>query len=231
MKGSFFILFILLFFYVPYPQQDKYQRSRSQMVERQIAARGIENKATLNAMRKVERHRLVPKDQVRSAYQDRPLPIGHGQTISQPYIVAYMTELIGPRPGMKVLEIGTGSGYQAAVLAEIVDEVYTIEIIEPLGVNAKSNLKKLGYSNINTKIGDGFYGWEDHAPFDAIVVTAASEYIPPPLIEQLKEGGKMVIPVGAPFTTQQLMLVEKKKDGKWKTKNLLPVRFVPFTRN
>lgn len=201
------------------------------MVERQIKVRGIADKAVLAAMRNVERHRLVPNDQVRNAYQDRPLPIGHGQTISQPYIVAYMTEVIQLQADMKVLEIGTGSGYQAAVLAEIVDQVYTIEIVEALGKTASGNLKKLGYSNINARIADGFYGWEEQGPFDAIIVTAASEYIPPPLIEQLKEGGKMVIPVGAPFTTQHLMLVEKKKDGKWKTRNLLPVRFVPFTRN
>lgn len=231
MKITFFIFWFLLYFCIPVPQQDKYERDRRQMVERQIAARGISDKATLSAMRKVERHRLVPKEQVRNAYQDRPLPIGHGQTISQPYIVAYMTEIIEPRSGMKVLEIGTGSGYQAAVLAEIVDEVYTIEIIEPLGKRAETNLKELGYTNIRTKVADGFFGWEEHAPYDAIVVTAASEYIPPPLIEQLKEGGKMVIPLGAPLAPQHLMLVEKKKDGKWKTKNLLPVRFVPFTRN
>lgn len=201
------------------------------MVADQIAARGINDKNTLKAMRKVQRHQLVPKEQVEHAYEDRPLPIGHGQTISQPFIVGYMTEIIHPRPGMKVLEIGTGSGYQAAVLAEIVDEVYTIEIVEPLYKTAKNNLSDLGYNNIKIKHADGFYGWEEHAPFDAIVVTAASEFIPPPLIEQLKEGGKMVIPVGAPFTAQHLMLVEKKKDGKWKTKNLLPVRFVPFTRD
>ncbi|MCG9972514.1 protein-L-isoaspartate(D-aspartate) O-methyltransferase [Christiangramia crocea] len=231
MKISFYILWFFLYFFFFASGQDKYERDRQQMVDRQIEARGITNKATLSAMRKVERHRLVPKEQVKNAYQDRPLPIGHGQTISQPYMVAYMTEIIRPGPGMKVLEIGTGSGYQAAVLAEAVDEVYTIEIIESLGKSAEEKLNKLGYDNIYTKVADGFYGWEEHAPFDAIVVTAASEFIPPPLIEQLKEGGKMVIPVGAPFTTQHLMLVEKKKDGKWKTKNLLPVRFVPFTRN
>lgn len=201
------------------------------MVEKQIVARGVTDKATLKAMRKVQRHKLVPEEQMPHAYEDRPLPIGHGQTISQPFIVGYMTEVIRPHAGMKVLEIGTGSGYQAAVLAEIVEKVYTIEIVEPLYKTAKTSLNELGYTNINVKLADGFYGWEEHAPFDAIVVTAASEYIPPPLIEQLKEGGKMVIPVGAPFTSQHLMLVEKKKDGKWKTKNLLPVRFVPFTRN
>lgn len=231
MKNIPFILLVFLYFTISNNQQDKFQSDRRQMVEKQIAARGVTDKATLMAMRKVERHRLVPQGQVADAYEDRPLPIGHGQTISQPFIVGYMTEVIRPRPGMKVLEIGTGSGYQAAVLAEIVDEVYTIEIVEPLYKTAKTNLSELGYTNINVKLADGFYGWEEHAPFDAIVVTAASEFIPPPLIEQLKEGGKMVIPVGAPFTAQHLMLIEKKKDGKWNTKNLLPVRFVPFTRN
>lgn len=230
---KFQLLFLLYFlcFSISASAQDKFRQDRNQMVEKQIQARDITDKAVLDAMRKVERHRLVPEDQAGNAYQDRPLPIGHGQTISQPYIVAYMTEMIKPKPEMKVLEIGTGSGYQAAVLAEIVDEVYTIEIVEALGNSAKDNLKKLGYKNIQPRIADGFYGWEENAPFDAIVVTAASEYIPPPLIQQLKEGGKMVIPVGAPFTTQHLMLVEKKKDGKLKTRNLLPVRFVPFTRN
>lgn len=231
MKIGFFICGMLTLLLIAENFQDRFQRARRNMVERQIAARGVTNKAVLNALKAVERHRLVPSEQVNNAYQDRPLPIGHGQTISQPFMVAYMTEIIDPTAQMKVLEIGTGSGYQAAVLAEIVDEVYSIEIIEPLGKRAKASLEKLGYDNIHCRIADGFYGWEDQAPFDAIVVTAASEYIPPPLIEQLKEGGKMVIPVGAPFTTQQLMLVEKKKDGKWKTRNLIPVRFVPFTRS
>lgn len=231
MKIIYLLLWLILYISIPTPGQDKFQQKRRQMVENQVAGRGIKDKATLEAMRRVERHRLVPREQVAYAYQDRPLPIGHGQTISQPYIVGYMTEIIRPRSGMKVLEIGTGSGYQAAVLAEIVDEVYTIEIVEALGNNARNNLEKLGYDNVQVKIADGYHGWEEHAPFDAIIVTAASEFIPPPLIEQLKEGGKMVIPVGAPFATQHLMLVEKKKDGKWNTKNLLPVRFVPFTRN
>ena len=230
MKFSVLFLCALLAFSSPFSEQDDYRQKRLRMVEKQIAARGIEHPATLQAMRNVERHKLVPRGQVENAYEDRPLPIGYGQTISQPYIVAYMTEVLLPKPEMKVLEIGTGSGYQAAVLAEIVDEVYTIEIVEELAESAKSNLEKLGYSNIHVKHADGYHGWEEHAPFDAIVVTAASEFIPPPLIEQLKEGGKMVIPVGAPFTAQHLMLVEKKKDGKIKTSNLLPVRFVPFTR-
>jgi protein-L-isoaspartate(D-aspartate) O-methyltransferase len=231
MKTSLYLLSIILTFSIPAVSQDNFQRERQQMVDQQLVARGIKDKATLDAMRTVERHKLVPQAQVRHAYEDRPLPIGHGQTISQPYIVAYMTEIINPRPGMRVLEIGTGSGYQAAVLAEIVDEVYTIEIVDALASSATNNLKNMGYTNIHVKAADGYYGWEEHGPFDAIVVTAASEFIPPPLIAQLKEGGKMIIPVGAPFTNQNLMLVEKEKDGKWKTRNLFPVRFVPFTRN
>ncbi|MGM1055716.1 MAG: protein-L-isoaspartate(D-aspartate) O-methyltransferase [Bacteroidota bacterium] len=230
MKLALLISVLLLFSIAP-AEQDKYQKDRQQMVKTQLEARGINHKPTLNAMRSVERHRLVPPGQMQYAYEDRPLPIGFGQTISQPYMVAYMTEVIRPTAGMKILEIGTGSGYQAAVLAEIVDEVYTIEIVEELAKTAKSRLKEMGYTNIHVKEGDGYFGWEEHAPFDAIIVTAASEFIPPPLIEQLKEGGKMVIPVGAPFTSQQLMLVEKQKDGKRKTRNLIPVRFVPFTRN
>lgn len=229
MKIALLISVLLLFSIAPV-DQDRYARDRQQMVTFQLEARGIKDKSTLTAMRNVERHRLVPKAQVEYAYEDRPLPIGYGQTISQPYMVGYMTEVIRPRAGMKVLEIGTGSGYQAAVLAEIVDEVYTIEIVEALAKTAKSSLEEMGYSNIHVREGDGYFGWEEHAPFDAIIVTAASPFIPPPLIEQLKEGGKMVIPVGAPFTTQQLMLVEKQKDGTRKTRNLLPVRFVPFTR-
>ena len=229
MKIELLISVLLLFSIAPV-DQDRYARDRQQMVTFQLEARGIKDKSTLTAMRNVERHRLVPKAQVEYAYEDRPLPIGYGQTISQPYMVGYMTEVIRPRAGMKVLEIGTGSGYQAAVLAEIVDEVYTIEIVEALAKTAKSSLEEMEYSNIHVKEGDGYFGWEEHAPFDAIIVTAASPFIPPPLIEQLKEGGKMVIPVGAPFTTQQLMLVEKQKDGTRKTRNLLPVRFVPFTR-
>lgn len=231
MKIAHYFLGVILVFSLTATNQDNYSQKRRQMVEKQLAARGIKDKATLDAMRRVERHRLVPLAQVAYAYEDRPLPIGYGQTISQPYMVAYMTEMIRPHSGMKVLEVGTGSGYQAAVLAEIVSEVYTIEIVEALANNAQNKLTALEYSNIQVKAADGYFGWEEHAPFDAIVVTAATEFIPPPLIEQLKEGGKMIIPVGAPFTVQYLMLVEKKKDGKWKTRNLLPVLFVPFTRN
>jgi len=211
------------------PQDDKYSKARKEMVADQIENRGIKNTNTLNAMRKVPRHKFVPSDLVNRAYDDGPLPIGYGQTISQPYIVAYMTSVIEPIPGQKVLEIGTGSGYQAAVLAEIIDTVYTIEIITQLYNSSGKRLKELGYKNIITKNADGYYGWQAFAPFDAIIVTAASEYIPPPLIKQLKDGGKMIIPVGTPFLTQMLVLVEKQGEEIFTT-NLLPVRFVPLTR-
>lgn len=199
------------------------------MVSHQIQKRGISDASTLSALRAVERHLFVPEDYRELAYQDSPLPIGYGQTISQPYIVGYMTEIIDPKPGFKVLEIGTGSGYQAAVLAEIVAEVFTIEIVPELGRAAEARLGQLGYDNVRVQIADGYHGWQSEAPFDAIIVTAAAEFIPPPLLKQLKEGGKMVIPVGSPFLTQTLMLVTKKK-GKTRTKSLFPVRFVPFTR-
>lgn len=210
------------------PQGER-QNERDIMISQQIEARGITHQPTIDAMRKVQRHMLVPDNQKQNAYNDSPLPIGFGQTISQPYIVAYMTEAIQPEKGQKILEIGTGSGYQAAVLAEIVEEVYTIEIVEPLGMRAKRDLEDLGYKNIHFKIGDGYNGWEEHAPFDAIIVTAAAEYIPSPLIAQLKDGGKMIIPVGSQFITQQLVLIEK-TDDKIRSRNVMPVRFVPFTR-
>ena len=199
------------------------------MVLYQIERRGINDPATLKALRETKRHLFVPSGLESRAYDDRPLPIGYGQTISQPYIVAFMTEVIGPKPHFKVLEIGTGSGYRAAVLSAIVEEVYTIEIVPELGYKVKYRLKQLGLNNLQVKVGDGYHGWEAYARFDAIVVTAAAEFIPPPLIEQLKEGGKMIIPVGSPFLVQQLMLVQK-KNGKTLTKSLMPVRFVPFTR-
>ena len=208
---------------------DEFERERNSMVRTQIQARGISDRATLNAMRKVPRHLYVPYAQRRNAYQDRPLPIGYGQTISQPYIVAYMTEIVRPKPTDIMLEIGTGSGYQAAVLAEIIDQVYTIEIVSPLGDQAKRKLEAQ-YNNVHIKIGDGYHGWAEHGPYDAIVVTAAAEYIPPPLVEQLKEGGRMIIPVGSPFQVQQLMLVDKNQDGGITTRSLMPVRFVPFER-
>ncbi|MFO7640642.1 MAG: protein-L-isoaspartate(D-aspartate) O-methyltransferase [Candidatus Competibacteraceae bacterium] len=181
------------------------------------------------ALDRTPRHRFVPAAQVPYAYDNRPLPIGHGQTISQPYIVALMTDLIQPQPGQAVLEIGTGSGYQAAVLAELVEQVYTIEIIEPLAVQATKVLEALDYANVQTRVGDGYYGWEEEAPFDAIMVTAAASHVPPPLIRQLKPGGRMVIPVGARFLTQHLLLVEKQADGSLTTRQILPVRFVPLT--
>jgi protein-L-isoaspartate(D-aspartate) O-methyltransferase len=180
-------------------------------------------------MRTVTRHNFVPPNLVDRAYDDGPLPIGYGQTISQPYIVAFMTAVIDPKTEFKVLEIGTGSGYQAAVLSEIVSETYTIEIITELYNSSSKRLKDLGYENVTCKNADGYYGWEKYAPFDAIVVTAAAEYIPPPLIEQLKDGGKMIIPVGSPFLNQSLILIEKEGE-EITTTNLLPVRFVPFTR-
>ena len=185
--------------------------------------------AVLQAMARVPRHALVPEDVRDVAYENRPLAIGHGQTISQPYIVAVMTDLLKPAPTDRVLEIGTGSGYQAAILAELVNRVFTIEIIEPLGKLAVRNLERLGYRNIEVRIGDGYYGWKEQAPFDAIVVTAAADHIPPPLIEQLKPGGRMVIPVGTRFMVQQLVLVEKDAGGEVTTRQILPVRFVPLT--
>lgn len=185
--------------------------------------------AVLRAMNRAERHRMVPASQRPFAYENRPLPIGHGQTISQPYIVALMTELIEPDAGDVVLEVGTGSGYQAAVLAELVGHVYSIEIIEALATQAKHRLESMGYDNVTTRLGDGYFGWEQHAPFDAIVVTAAASHVPPPLIEQLKPGGLMIIPVGGRFMTQTLLLLEKTDDGEVITRQYGAVRFVPLT--
>jgi protein-L-isoaspartate(D-aspartate) O-methyltransferase len=183
----------------------------------------------LAALRAVPRHEFVRPADLDLAYRNRPLPIGHGQTISQPYIVAIMTDLVEPRPGCVVLEVGTGSGYQAAVLGELCRKVYSIEIVEPLGLLARERLGRLGYDNVEVRIGDGYFGWPEHAPFDAIVVTAVASHVPPPLLQQLKPGGRMVLPVGTPFTTQQLVLVEKHADGKVTTRQLLPVAFVPLT--
>jgi len=185
--------------------------------------------AVLDVLNTVERHKFVPPGEVRYAYENRPLAIGHGQTISQPYIVALMTDLIAPEPDDVVLEVGTGSGYQAAVLSALVDQVYSIEIIEALAQEAAARLERLGYDNISTKLGDGYHGWQEHAPFDAIVVTAAASHVPPPLIEQLKPGGRMVIPVGGRFVTQLLLLLEKNEDGEIITRQIGAVRFVPLT--
>ncbi|WP_276496269.1 protein-L-isoaspartate(D-aspartate) O-methyltransferase [Pontibacter litorisediminis] len=219
---------LLLFVLLLIQTQDVYEERRAQMVKRSIEARGVKDKAVLSAMRQVERHLFVPPDQAELAYEDTPLSIGAGQTISQPYMVAYMTEMIQPKPHMKVLEIGTGNGYQAAVLAEIVQQVFTVEIIPELGQSAAKRLQELGYDNVAVKIGNGYHGWEEHAPFDAIVVTAAAETVPTPLLEQLKDSGRMVIPVGPQSQAQTLLLIEKKK-GKTSTKKLMPVLFVPFT--
>jgi protein-L-isoaspartate(D-aspartate) O-methyltransferase len=177
----------------------------------------------------VPREKFVPHEMHAAAYDNGPLPIGHGQTISQPYIVALMTDLLKLGPNDRVLEIGTGSGYQAAVLAELNVNVFSIEIIEPLGELARKNLAGLGYRNIQLRIGDGYYGWEEQAPFDAIIVTAAASHIPPPLIRQLRPGARMIIPVGSRFLVQQLVLVEKDAAGEVTTRQLLPVSFVPLT--
>lgn len=199
------------------------------MVESQLKARDIYDRATLEAMSTVAREQFVPKDVRLYSYSDGPLPIGEGQTISQPYIVAYMTQALKLKPYHRVLEVGTGSGYQAAILAEIVDSVYTIEIVEKLGIKSRNLLRSLGYNNVQVRIGDGYHGWPEKAPFDAIIVTAGAEYIPQPLIDQLKNGGRMIIPVGPHRGVRQLVRVDK-KDGKVKKKELMAVRFVPFTR-
>lgn len=208
-------------------EEEVFAPNRERMVQEQVERRGITDMRVLDAMRKVKRHLFLPAGLRNAAYEDRPLPIGMGQTISQPYIVALMTELLRLKGSEKVLEIGTGSGYQAAILAELAKEVYTIDILEPLARNAEKLLKELGYTNIYVSHGDGFLGWPEFSPFDAIIVTCAPEEIPAPLIEQLAEGGRLVIPVGRLW--QELKLVEK-KNGKMITKNIIPVRFVPMLR-
>lgn len=207
-----------------------WERLREQMVATQLAARDIADAAVLRAMRTVPRHEFVPDADRAAAYGDFPMPIGHGQTISQPYIVAYMTQMLALKPGANTLEIGTGSGYQAAVLAEVVrTNVFSIEIIEPLATAAAERLKRLGYNQVRVKHADGYDGWPEQAPFDAIIVTAAADHVPPPLIKQLKAGGRMIIPVGGAWLTQFLVIVEKQADGTVKTRQDLPVRFVPLT--
>lgn len=222
MKTLWTLLILATVVSTPYlfQPQPKFDLLRERMVRYQIEARGVKSKEVLVAMHKVLRHEFVSKKLHRKAYNDYPLPIGYGQPISQPYIVALMTELADITEGEKVLEIGTGSGYQAAILAEITDPIYTVEIISELADSAKKRLLRLGYKNIAVKNADGYYGWKEFAPFDAIIVTAASEHIPPPLIKQLKNGGKMVIPVGHPFQVQNLMVVEN-KDGKNQCKNII----------
>ena len=210
---------------------DAYGQARHEMVRAQIASRDVTDPAVLRAMRAVPRHQFVPDRLADWAYTDRPLPIGQGQTISQPYIVAFMTELVQPDSTDRVLEVGTGSGYQAAVLAEIVDSVYTIEIVPELAHTARDRLVRLGYDNVVVRHGDGYAGWPARAPFDAIVVTAAPKQIPPSLLEQLAPGGRMVIPVGPVRELQHLTLVTKTTNGAVRTRRVLPVRFVPFQRN
>ena len=222
----------------PVNAESDYADQRQRMVDEIAAiarsAAADSGKLTISApvmaaMARVPRHRFVPADQERAAYENRPLPIGYGQTISQPYIVALMTDLMRLEPNHVVLEIGTGSGYQAAMLDELAGTVCTIEIIEPLAAEAQQRLQREGHARVRTKVADGYYGWEDCGPFDAIIVTAAASHVPPPLIRQLKAGGRMVIPVGTAFLTQHLLLVEKRADATIVTRQILPVRFVPLT--
>lgn len=217
---------------------DSHAAPRARLV-REIAAMAAQDQAetgrpsisprVMEALARVPRHKFVPEEHEQRAYENRPLPIGYGQTISQPYVVALMTDLLQVKAGDRVLEIGTGSGYQAAMLAELTEAVFTIEIIEPLARRAEATLKNQGYGKVQVKVADGYYGWPEHAPFDAIVVTAAASHVPPPLIQQLKPGGRMVIPLGSAFMTQQLMLVEKDGQGRVLTREILPVSFVPLT--
>ena len=210
-------------------QKDRFQEVRETMVRVQIMDRGVKDEAILKAMRKVPRHLFVPDEYVNEAYYDSPLPIGYNQTISQPYIVAYMTEVAKPDPSKTALEIGTGSGYQAAILAETVKKVYSIEIVPQLAREAAERLKSLGYNNIVIKYGDGYQGWKEYSPFDIVIVTAAAEQIPGPLIDQLAENGRLVIPIGEPSAVQELILLVK-KNGKIEKSRLTFVRFVPFKR-
>lgn len=210
---------------------DTWTEARKEMVRQQIQARGIQNNQVLRAMETVGRHEFVPESHKALSYADRPLPIGFGQTISQPYIVALMTELLGVNKESRVLEVGTGSGYQAAVLAEIADQVYTMEIVKPLYERSQKTLEFLGYDNIHFLHGDGYFGWPDPGPYDAIIVTCASDFIPPLLLDQLKPGGRMCIPVGPPFKVQHLVLVQKEASGKILSKIIGSVRFVPLVRN
>ena len=214
-----------------FAQNDKdYEELREAMVKTQIESRGIKDEDVLSVMRDVPRHLFIDESLWPKAYSDGPLPIGHGQTISQPYIVAFMTELLRPDTHHMILEIGTGSGYQAAVLAKLVHHVYTIEIVPELGRNAKAALKRLGYDNISVRVGDGYKGWPEEEPFDRIIVTAAPEKVPEALVDQLKPGGRMVLPVGPRWWGQDLLVIEKNERGKVVRKNTIPVRFVPMIR-
>lgn len=228
---------LLAFAYSSHAQDVAYDGQRSDMVaEIELYARlagdtlsEAIDEGVLWSLGAVKRHEFVPDNQKRFAYENRPLPIGHGQTISQPYIVALMTDLIEPDKDDVVLEIGTGSGYQAAILAKLVKQVYSIEIVPPLAHQAEARLRRLGHDNVTTRLGDGYYGWKDYAPFDSIVVTAAASHVPPPLVRQLRPGGKMIIPVGGRFMTQQLLLIEKTDQGEVRSFQIAAVRFVPLT--
>ena len=209
---------------------DRWRAARERLVADHLVPQGISDSATLAAMRAVPRHRFVPADQQPYAYENTPLPIGHDQTISQPVVVAFMTQLVRPRAGMRVLEVGTGSGYQAAVLAETGARVWTIEIFRALAEEARARLARLGYRGVTVRHGDGYAGWPEEAPFDAIVVTAGADSIPPALIQQLAPGGRLVMPVGDPLLDQELVLVEKDASGRVASRRLLPVRFVPLLR-
>jgi protein-L-isoaspartate(D-aspartate) O-methyltransferase len=210
--------------------QDQYAGARRAMVDEQIAARGVRDPRVLAAMRETPRHLFAPPDLQAEAYTDSPLPISHGQTISQPYIVALMTELARPAPSDRALEVGTGSGYQAAVLSRLVSHVYSIEIVEELAQSAQRRLKTLGHHNVTVRSGDGYAGWPEHAPFDIILVTAAPDHVPAPLLAQLKPGGRLVIPVGPVSSIQELRLIEKDDAGRTRTTRVTPVRFVPLVR-
>jgi len=203
--------------------------ARQQMIDRDLRARNITDRRVLEAMAGVPRHRFVSEDQAARAYADRPLPIGHGQTISQPYIVALMTQLVRPKADSRALDVGTGSGYQAAVLSELCKEVYGIEILEPLAEGAGKRLAELGYKNVTVRAGDGYQGWKEKAPFDVIIVAAAPDHVPKPLVEQLAPGGRMVIPVGGRWWSQELLLIEKQADGTLRQKKVAAVAFVPMT--
>ncbi|NOZ69533.1 MAG: protein-L-isoaspartate(D-aspartate) O-methyltransferase [Deferribacteres bacterium] len=214
------------------PRATERQAERDRMVLDLQSGRGrpaIKDKKVLEAMRRVPRHLFVPPYLADDAYSDRPLPIGYGQTISQPYIVAFMTELLRIKAGDRVLEIGTGSGYQAAVLSELTPHVFTVEIIKPLAERARETLRRLGYNTVEVKTGDGYYGWKEKGPFDAIIVTCAAGHIPPPLLAQLRPGGRMVVPVGSPYATQRLVVVTKDAGGRLTSRDSLPVVFVPMT--
>ncbi len=212
------------------PEMMVYEAARKRMVRDQIAARGVKDDRVLAAMARVPRHEFMPASQRPLAYEDGPLPIGHGQTISQPYIVAFMTAALDPKPEDRVLEIGTGSGYQAAVLSGLVAEVFSIEIVEPLALRAKADLKRLGYGNVRVRVGDGALGWPEAAPFDAIIVTCAPERVPRTLVDQLKVGGRMIVPVGPTGGAQELYLLRKHPEG-METQAVLPVRFVPMVKD